>query len=72
MSWECPVCKGNIIIERINDGMVQVMVDKESGSFTELVNTSDGSTSIYCSIDKNHKIPTELQDELMDYFYEHY
>lgn len=71
MKWECPVCKGQLIIERIDDGTVQVLVEKDK-SFTELVNQSDGSTSVYCSIDSKHKIPTKLQEELMDCFYKHY
>jgi len=72
MKWECPICKGELIIERVDDGTLQVLVNRNDASFTELVNISDGSTSVYCSIDNKHIIPQELQDELMDYFYEHY
>jgi hypothetical protein len=72
MKWECPICKSEIIIERIDDGVLKVLVKREGVNFTELANKSNGSTSIYCSADATHDIPDDLQDELMDYFYEHY
>jgi hypothetical protein len=71
MKWECPICEGEIIIKRVGDSTVQVLAKKDK-SFTELVHKENGYTHIYCSIDNQHIIPQELQDELRDCFYDSY
>lgn len=66
--YMCPVCKGEIIHERVDDGITQNLITYD-GEVKELINKSDGYDSIYCTIDKNHSIPSDLQEEILDLIY---
>ena len=69
--YRCPVCQGVIYINRIDDAETLVSVD-DNGELKELSCRSDGSISVYCKENNTHVIPQELQEELIDIYYESY
>lgn len=71
MKYRCQECNGTIMINRIDDAEILCKVD-DDGSLIELSSRPNGSITIYCEKNNSHKIPQELQDELIDTFYEYY
>ena len=72
MEYKCPECGGDIYIRRIDDGEVLVKVTPD-GDLDELSNRSDGSTAVFCSEKPGvHDIPQDMQDELIDIYWEYY
>lgn len=70
-SFKCPICKGHIMIRRIDDGDTLCRVE-DNGSLTELSLRSDGNYTIFCEVDLSHIIPQEIQDELLLIYEENY
>lgn len=56
MKLECPICQSNIEVERIDDGVIIVEVQKD-GEVEEVANKSNGSTTVRCSSEHTHKLP---------------
>lgn len=62
----CPVCGNFIVYHLKNDKEFQVLI-KGDDSIEELVCKNDNSNiEIYCSQDKEHAIPEELKDDIIE------
>ena len=59
---QCPVCRGSLVYQRIDDGEIEIKVsgNTDNWELEELVNDSNGSTAVYCENDRTHVIPNEL------------
>ncbi len=65
---KCPVCGGELIYHRVDDGESKVIIRKEEDghlSAEEIGSDSNGSTRVYCNTDESHDIPVELWDEVV-------
>ena len=60
-----PICGSNLRYKRIDDGEMILEIFQDE-TIEELSNQSDGSTEIYCSKDKTHKISRKLQETIMN------
>jgi len=65
MKLECPVCQSKIEVERIDDGVRVIEVEK-NGDSEEVVNKSNGGTTVRCSSNHSHKLPIGLQDAILE------
>ena len=65
-SYVCVVCGSSLRAERVDDGFILYDVDRESGTLTEIVNKSNGHSSVVCVADPSHPIPNDLYEDVMD------
>ena len=63
--YVCPVCGANLRYERIDDDKMVIEIKSDTTTCVE-EETSNGSTSVYCSTDGTHELPMVLVDEVLD------
>lgn len=67
LPYACPVCGGIIHYHRIDDGETIISLEMTSGELLdEIKHESHGSTQVYCSNNKSHVIPIELQTTIIE------
>jgi hypothetical protein len=62
---KCPVCGGNIIYHRIDDGENKIRIISDE-AYVEIGTKSHGSTSVYCETDATHDITGQLRDTVIE------
>lgn len=65
MKFECPICHASLRHERIDDG-VTVHVISSNGDVETLFEKSNGGDSVYCSANRSHEIPDDLERKVME------
>lgn len=60
----CPICGARLRYHRIDDGEAIVEIT-ETGEVEEIGQDSNGSTNVYCTADRTHKISPEQWDEIV-------
>lgn len=65
MKIECPVCKAELIHKRVDDGC-DVWLIKKNSAKKFITSKSDGYDKVYCSKNANHKIPSVLEDRVIE------
>ena len=62
---ECPICKAPIHYKRVDDDIVINEIGPY-GEVIELSNESDGYEVMYCSKNKEHQLPLEIYQTILD------
>ena len=63
---KCPVCGAVIMYHRHDDGDFVVAMQSDGKGVVEHENESHGYTETYCCRNKEHRIPQELHDEIIE------